>query len=208
MDSVRFSVYPRLRFHIMRFLFAFSGIYYCFVALSSIPSKGYHLYQFWIPKSLWLKKLLLPVLKYNISHSALQNLIYVAMATFIGYALYYILLTKMESFSLTNKYVEYSHGIISRSHDTVDMIIVKDQVMKQTLFELILGLATIKIVSSDLSHPELKIWGLSKKDANQVLEHLRTFTIKNYTDYRLTQDMKKPRTKKPGYLEDIESEET
>jgi hypothetical protein len=124
----------------------------------------------------------------------------------MGYALYYILLTKTESFSLTNKYIEYGHGIFNRSQDTVDLLVVKDQEMKQNLFEMLLGLARIKVISSDITHPELIIWGLSKKDALATLEHLRVYSIRNYTDYRLTQDMKKTSKKKPSVIDEEQEE--
>jgi hypothetical protein len=63
--------------------------------------------------------------------------------------------------------------------------------MKQNLLEMIIGIAKLKVTSSDVTHPELIIWGLSKKDALATLEHLRVHTIRNYTDYRINQDIKK-----------------
>jgi hypothetical protein len=77
MDAVRLTVSPKLRSHIIRFFIVILGLFYSFKALYSIPEKGFYIYQLWIPKSLWLKKLLLPLLKYNISLSNLQSGLYV-----------------------------------------------------------------------------------------------------------------------------------
>lgn len=191
MESIRLTVLPKLRSHILRFSVVFIGLFYSIKALSSIPKNGFWVYQFWIPESLWLKKALLPLLKYNIGHSVIENIIYSIILLLIGYALYYVALTKTESFTLTNRYIEYNHGILTRTHDTVDLLIVKDQEMKQNLLEMIIGIAKLKVTSSDVTHPELIIWGLSKKDALATLEHLRVHTIRNYTDYRINQDIKK-----------------
>jgi uncharacterized membrane protein YdbT with pleckstrin-like domain len=207
MDAEELQVKPSLRYHTWRFALVIIGYYYLIEFLLKIPKRGLYIFEIWLPKNEFLRKNLMWALKANISSDTLRNLLLITMSLLTGYALFFILKTITTSFGLTYKYIEYSHGILSRAHDTVDMVTVRDQEMSQNLYERVLGLGTVKITSKDESHPILKMTGLAKNQAEEVLDFLRVYSSRSIVDYRMTQDLKKTKKKKDLISDEEENNE-
>lgn len=206
MEPEKVLVKPSLRYQIFRMIVVIIGFYYAIEALFKIPKRGIYVFELWVPKNEWARMHMMGLLKTNISAEILQKLIYSIMIILTAYALYYILKTLTTSFSLNYKYIEYSHGVVVRSQDTVDMVVVKDQELKQGLYERILGLATITVMSTDITHPVLKMMGLPKKEADEALEFLRLYSSRSIVDYRMTQDMKRSKGKMRQIEDDQDGE--
>jgi hypothetical protein len=64
------------------------------------------------------------------------------------------------SYSLTSKRFTHEHGLLRRVTDRIEVIDMDDVSVSQGLVERFTGTGTIKIVSSDRSHPEFYIRGI------------------------------------------------
>ena len=206
MDIEKLTLRPRLRYQIVRIFISILCLYYAMQAFFNIPRRGIYFYEFWIPKNEWVRGNLMWLLKFNIPHDSVKTILYLIIGSILCYLGYYVLKTITTEFALTFKYIGYTHGIVVKTHDTVDMVVVKDQEFKQTIFERLLGLCSLKIISSDFSHPELKIIGISKKDGDKALEFLRMHSSRSIVDYRMTQDMIKSK-KKARLIEEDSAED-
>jgi len=66
-------------------------------------------------------------------------------------------LARTTHYRVTNYRVDYEHGIFSKSIDRLELWHVEDIQLHQTLLERILGVGTIRILSSDETTPNLSI---------------------------------------------------
>jgi hypothetical protein len=66
-------------------------------------------------------------------------------------------LARTTHYRVTNYRVDYEHGIFSKSIDTLELWHVEDIQLHQTLLERMLGVGTIRILSSDGTTPHLSI---------------------------------------------------
>ena len=153
-----------------------------------IPKRGVYLFEIWLPKNDFIRKKTISLLKSNISADILKNTLIVLVALALMYLLYHFLDTATTSFLLNKKFIRYDHGIIERGQDSVDMVLVIDQSLSQSVYERILGLATITIFSKDLTHPELIIKGVGTSKAKSAVEFLRLYSISSIVDYKMTED--------------------
>jgi len=73
-------------------------------------------------------------------------------------------------YRLTNHRFFHERGILKRSTDRIEVIDMDDITCEQGIVERMLGVGTVKITSSDRSHPELKLPGID--DVKQVAERM------------------------------------
>ena len=64
-------------------------------------------------------------------------------------------------YTLTNKRFTHEHGLLRRVTDRIEVIDMDDVSVSQTLVDRFTGTGTIKITSSDRSHPELYLKGIA-----------------------------------------------
>ena len=80
--------------------------------------------------------------------------------------LYKLLNIKMTVYELTTERLRYSHGILSKTTEELELYRVKDIGLKEPFLLRIFGLGTIHLVTSDKSHPEftlIAIRGIKEK---------------------------------------------
>lgn len=65
-------------------------------------------------------------------------------------------------YQLTAQRFVHEEGLLRRITDRIEMIDVDDVACAQGLFERVMGVGTIKIISSDRSHPELFLEGVDR----------------------------------------------
>ena len=75
------------------------------------------------------------------------------------------------SFSLSTQRIKIETGVLSKQYDQVELYRVKDTILNRTLIQRMLGLGTIKMITSDPSQPELSFPSIP--DAEQVRELVR-----------------------------------
>ncbi len=101
----------------------------------------------------------------------------VAVAVIVAWAYPLALLTYRRfnvRYRLTNQRFFHERGIISRSTDRIEVIDIKDVSFDQPFFQRLVGVGTIKIVSSDYSHPELLLEGIDDvKNVASILDNAR-----------------------------------
>ena len=89
-----------------------------------------------------------------------------AVALWGGLALYYLYLRYGLSYELTSQRLVHKVGILSQTTNRIEVIDIDDVSTYQTLIERIMGVGTIKILSSDTSDPMLIIRGID--DAKRI----------------------------------------
>ncbi|MHC2066584.1 PH domain-containing protein [Bremerella sp. T1] len=70
------------------------------------------------------------------------------------------------SYELTTRRFIHEHGVIKRTTDRIEVIDVDDVTVEQGILDRMFNVGTIRITSSDRTHPELRIPGI--KDVKKV----------------------------------------
>ncbi|QDU26123.1 Bacterial membrane flanked domain protein [Anatilimnocola aggregata] len=93
-----------------------------------------------------------------------------SVALWGGLFLYYLYLRFGMSYELTSQRLVHKVGILSQSTNRIEVIDVDDVSYHQTFIERMLGVGTIKILSTDTSDPKLVIRGIDevKRIANMI----------------------------------------
>lgn len=86
---------------------------------------------------------------------------------------YYIEI-KHKHYKITNQRIRYTHGWLNPDTDDLELYRITDHKMKQNFFFSFFGIVDLILLSSDNSHPALKIKGINKSNAKKLKEELRT----------------------------------
>ncbi|GAA4442389.1 PH domain-containing protein [Bremerella cremea] len=70
------------------------------------------------------------------------------------------------SYELTTRRFMHEHGVIKRTTDRIEVIDIDDVTVEQGILDRMFNVGTIRITSSDRTHPELRIPGI--KDVKKV----------------------------------------
>ncbi len=97
------------------------------------------------------------------------------------YGLSILILRRLSvSYRLTNKRFFHERGILRRVTDRIEMIDMDDISVEQTIFDRMFGVGTVRITSSDRSHPILELRGIENPqhvagimDEGRLLERRR-----------------------------------
>ncbi len=71
-------------------------------------------------------------------------------------------------YELTTHRLKHREGFLFRSMDRIELIDVSDVVLKQGPIQAMMNVGNIHVVSSDVSHPQLIMWGIP--DAKKVAD--------------------------------------
>jgi type II secretory pathway component PulF len=74
-------------------------------------------------------------------------------------------------FTLTSQRIKLESGVLSKTYDQVELYRVKDTILTRTLLQRILGLGSIKMITSDPTQPELVFPSIA--DSEHVREMVR-----------------------------------
>lgn len=78
------------------------------------------------------------------------------------------------SYELTSLRFVHQKGILIRRTDRIDVIEIDDVMFTQGIVERMLGVGSIKLTSSDKSHPELWLRGIDKvQDISNLIDNAR-----------------------------------
>ncbi|MGH7242123.1 MAG: PH domain-containing protein [Phycisphaerales bacterium] len=75
------------------------------------------------------------------------------------------------AFALSTQRIKLETGVLSKQYDQVELYRVKDTILNRTLIQRLLGLGTIKMITSDPSQPELTFPSI--QDSENVRELIR-----------------------------------
>jgi uncharacterized membrane protein YdbT with pleckstrin-like domain len=85
-----------------------------------------------------------------------------AALCFGGTGLYVMYLKLSVHYHLTSQRFVHQMGLLHRTTDRIEVIDVDDVAFSQGLFQRVVGVGTIKIMSSDCSHSELFLDGIDR----------------------------------------------
>ncbi len=85
------------------------------------------------------------------------------------------LLVRRNHYRITNYRIDYEHGIIFKSMDTLELWHVEDVRLRQGPLDRIFNVGTITVISSDATTPSLPLMSIS--DPRKLLETLKTRII-------------------------------
>lgn len=89
----------------------------------------------------------------------------------IPYAIWRWLEIRCTRYTLTTQRFRYTHGVLNRRHDDLELYRVKDVTVKEPLIQRVVGLGTVRLVTSDATTPEMRIPAI--KEPLVVLEAIR-----------------------------------
>lgn len=89
----------------------------------------------------------------------------------IPYAIYRWLAIRTTTYTLTTQRLRHTHGILNRHHDDMELYRIKDVTVKEPLIQRLVGLGSVKIVTSDATTPEMTLPAISQPLT--VLEAIR-----------------------------------
>lgn len=90
---------------------------------------------------------------------------------------YLIVALRMTRYTITTRMIERERGIVVRRTDSFAMARVKDIQLQQTVFERILRIGSLRIISSDAAEPDLLLEGIP--NSRTVYEQMRDVVIRN-----------------------------
>ena len=90
----------------------------------------------------------------------------------LPFALWRYLLTQTTRYTLTAERLVVTTGVFHQQQEEVELYRVKDYSVSAPLLHRWLGLATISLLTSDRTHPELVLSGI--RNADRVKELIRT----------------------------------
>jgi uncharacterized membrane protein YdbT with pleckstrin-like domain len=94
--------------------------------------------------------------------------------------IYRLVYWKQVRYEVTAEQIRYSRGIFHRHVDFLEMFRIRDFDQKQTLIMRMLGIMHIRLMTSDITHPELQLHGIPVSNIPDVLRQwIEDARIKN-----------------------------
>ncbi len=92
----------------------------------------------------------------------------------IPFAIWKTIVVACTSFTLTTQRLKKAKGVFNRTFDEIEIYRIKDSTIRQTLWERIVGVGTIELVTSDRTHPTLVLPSI--RGFAEVQQMIRTQT--------------------------------
>lgn len=128
---------------------------------------GRDMYETWVLYALITLGLLVICLWARTSWVSWASVILVILMWFYGMLV--LAYRKLSvAYRLTNRRFFHEKGILRRVTDRIELIDIDDITVEQSIIDRLVGVGTLKITSSDRTHPELILPGI--KDARQVAD--------------------------------------
>lgn len=181
------TVQPTMREYFFHIIFLIAIGYFCTILYSKIPLDGVFLDE--------IIKLKLKFLHIKISHLFMATPIRIIGLLSYFAVLYIYFKQKFTYYKLTDYDLEIKKGIFSQKTDVTAWVHVDDEQKSRTFLDILLGLGRIQINSAkDKTNPIINIKGITNKDAENFMNYVRKNAIKNYTEWRITQEKLKKKS--------------
>jgi membrane protein YdbS with pleckstrin-like domain len=97
-----------------------------------------------------------------LQQAIVRNVILIGLAAVWLAAVLLLIYRKLSNFyELTNQRLKHRDGILIRQNNRIEVIDIDDVSFRQGIIETMLNVGTIRVRSSDVSHPELVLRGIS-----------------------------------------------
>ena len=190
------EIQPTLRARFWEIMLAALACVFFVYVLKQIPTNG-----FFLDTKLGFSLNLLHI-KIPYAYMAWPVRILALISFFYGVVV--VLQQKTTLYQLNDLNLIYTLGILTRSSDSTDLVSIRDHKLTSTLHDRILGISRLKILSKDVTDPEMNLIGISKEEAQGIINFLRKYAYQNYTEMRLAQEKSKMRKnrKRQSRIED------
>jgi uncharacterized membrane protein YdbT with pleckstrin-like domain len=197
MELQVFTIKPSLKYY-AGYLIFLAWLLCCVLYIRFIlPKSGIYVFQIYDVTNHMLRPHLLKLLEYKISYDFLCYCTYGVMLVIMNIALTLWAKIKFTSYTFNNKNIDLRQGVFDQEQDAIDVSDIKDFKFHRSVSDLSLGLAQLRIWSKGITEPLLEIKGLHKDDAQKAYDHLKKYTMHNYTDYRIAQDIENGEKNQP-----------
>lgn len=176
---------PTIRYRLWEILIGIIVSLYFVSLINKIPESGTFLDTMFGLK--------IKFLHIKISYETLAWPCRILSLTGFFYAVFIVLQQKMTQYQLNDLNLIHTHGVITRTSDSTDLVAIRDHTLKRSLSDRLLGLSRLKILSNDKTHPEFNINGITQEQAQAVVNFMRKYAYQNYTEFRLAQEKAKMR---------------
>jgi len=75
-------------------------------------------------------------------------------------------------YTLTEETLTVRKGIVARNFNNLELYRVKDYIVAQSVSERVFGLMTVKLITTDATHPELRLEGIALSDMAERIRDL------------------------------------
>ena len=100
-----------------------------------------------------------------------------ADSTLLLVALFSIIDVMTRKYKISNITFDQEEGIINKKYGSIDMTHILDFEIQENIFQRIIGVANIRILSRDKTTPQLTVKGISHSDARIAFEFLKVNTV-------------------------------
>lgn len=90
----------------------------------------------------------------------------------LGIAFYRFLYLINIEYVITSETITITKGIIAKNINITELYRVLDYVINQSIFERIFSLMTVKLITTDVTSPELNLIGIPKSNITEVIRTL------------------------------------
>lgn len=121
------------------------------------------------------------VLSYGATQDA-KRILGIAIASI---PVFVLISVRSNHITITGRSIDTEHGFLVTTTSTVDVTKIKDVEMKRSILDKLLGTASVTVFSSDFTTPELRLTGLSRKDATEVFEAVKANSVNSLVELKL-----------------------
>lgn len=172
---------------------------FAFYFASLVPDDGMRIYDILgkpeVSKA--TSKLWLNILKIRFSADTLLIPLYAIMVANASIIIYFIAKVYTTIYNINFRFLEEKKGVFNQSINQIDLFMIRDSYVDRPLIYRILGISRVVVISTDKTHPELKIVGVDKEEGDRFINFIRNNAYGNYTEYRIAEDKRRRREKGP-----------
>lgn len=130
----------------------------------------------------------LKILHIKITHEMMAWPLRIASLLSFFYGVFIVIQQKTTLYQLNDLNLIFTRGVFNRTSDSTDLVAIRDHKLMSTLHDRILGISRLTIISRDLTDPEMKINGITKQEAQSIINFLRKYAFQNYTESRIAKE--------------------
>lgn len=177
MQKKELNITPSLRRHLPAFIIDTIFVIILLIGMFLFPESGIKLFK--LSNGSWL---------------VFSKIWFLVIVAFFFFSIMFTLVRKVLD-TITFKIrmnplvLEYSHGILLRRVESVDLSVITDFAKKRYLSDQILGLGNVVIHSTDFRTPLVRFDGLRISDAQAIIKFLQDETDSSLVEYFKSKDL-------------------
>ncbi len=94
-----------------------------------------------------------------------------------------ILVIKNTKYEITKNFIISKKGVINLETNTLDIVKIKDIILKRSILNRILGLSNILLYTEDITDSRFPIYGIDKNIAQSIFDFINKHATENIVEY-------------------------